>query len=140
MTREQLNELNALVAESDALTVALANLEAGGLLFNAGIGPSADFTPPTPMGMPPMAPMGMASAVTVPVRGDIPASLMTELTTYLTARKAAVDGQLAASGATADPASAGEQQAPQAAPQRPQQPPQGMQRPGQPQQPPQQRR
>ena len=137
MTREQLNELNALVAESDALTAALANLEAGGLLFNAGIGPSAEFVAPTPMGMPPMAPMGMASAVTVPVRGDIPASLMTELTTYLTARKAAVDGQLAASGATADPASAGGQQA---APQRPQQPPQGMQRPGQPQQQPQPQR
>jgi hypothetical protein len=119
MTRDELNELNALVAENDAITAALANLDAGGLLCAANVGPTADYVAPTPMAMPaPPAMMAMLSPVNVPIRGAVPAGLMTELQNYLTARQAAVQADMAAKGATQDAGGAQSQAAPAAAAQR----------------------
>jgi hypothetical protein len=128
MTREELTELNALVAENDMITMALANLAAGGLLCAANVGPNPDYVAPVSM-IPMMPPMGMASPVNVPVKGDA-AAVTAALQDYLTARQTAVQGELAARGATQSAPGAEGAQAQQAQPQ---------QRPGQPQQQPIQR-
>ena len=141
MTREELTELNALVAENDMITMALANLAAGGLLCAANVGPNPDYVAPTAM-MPPMPPMGMASPVNVPVKGDDAAAVTAALQTYLTARQTAVQGELTARGATQSAPGAEAAQAQQVQPQQPQQrpapppiqrPQPQPQRPGQPQ-------